>query len=351
SGGACRARGHAASGRRAARPHRAQRLLGRAHGARAAIHAAAGLRSRSRFPRAHQRQARDALQLSRSLASVLRRRRYSRAVARARRRSGETVDDRGVRAPRRLRPEGTSMRVRIWNAYASNNSGSYTIVGVLPSAEVARETAEELAKMIEAHTAWHADESGRGDDSNSPLAAFCRAHGLNWSPGLGGSDDWPQYGRDNRPRVAAFGSQVVVHHDYTVSLPPTFGEYFYKKGGRVMHEENHAHHPIVTTATFWWGWSKEERARRTLEEPRLVATLTGPDGALATTTAGAWPPAWRAAGEGFEAPLTVGIVFADLIGGVSALQAAADAHGARMQIRLSEAADEAHDPFAHLRPS
>jgi hypothetical protein len=243
------------------------------------------------------------------------------------------------------------MRVRIWNAYASNNSGSYTIVGVLPSAEVAAETAAELAKMIEAHTAWHADESGRSDGSKSPLAAFCRIHGLTWSPGVGGHDNWPEYSKDNRPRVAAFGNQIVVHHDYTVSLPPTFGEFFYKKGGRVMHEENHAHHAMVTIATFWWGWTKEQRARMEIEQPRLVAALTAPDGVLATTTAGTWPPAWRVGGMGFDAPLTVGIVFRDLIHGVSALQAAADLHGAHMNVRLSEAPDNHHDPFAHLRPS
>jgi hypothetical protein len=118
-----------------------------------------------------------------------------------------------------------------------------------------------------------------------------------------------------------------------------------------MHEENHAHHAMVTIATFWWEWTKEQRARMEIEQPRLVAALTGPDGVLATTTTGMWPPAWRGGGTGFEAPLTVGIVFRDLIHGVSALQAAADLHGAHMNVRLSEAPDNHHDPFAHLRPS
>jgi hypothetical protein len=172
------------------------------------------------------------------------------------------------------------MRVRIWNAYASNNSGSYTIVGSLPSAEVAREVAEELTAMIAAHTAWREAGHDQADGSESPLAAFCRSHGLTRLPGAGESDDWPEHRGDNRPRVAVVGSQVVVHHEYTVSLPPTFGEFFYKRGGRVAHEDNHAHHPIVTIASFWWGWTKEQRAQAEVELPRLVSALTAPDGML-----------------------------------------------------------------------
>jgi len=241
------------------------------------------------------------------------------------------------------------MRVRIWNAYASNNSGSYTIVGRLPSEEVAREVAEELKAMIEAHTAWHETVRGQADGSDSPLAQFCRTHGLSWRAGQGGGDEWPEHSRDNRPRVVAIGSQVVLHHDYTVSLPPTFGEFFYKKGGRVAHEENHAHHPIVTIASFWWGWRKEQLAQMEVELPRLVTTLTAPDGLLMQDPPTRWPAAWRAGGR--EEPLIAGVIFEDLIEGVSALNAVAGKHGARMHLRLYEASDEDHDPFAHLRPS
>src|SRR5262249_34943619 len=154
---------------------------------------------------------------------------------------------------------------------------------------------------------------------------------------------------DNRPRVVAIGNQVVVHHEYTVSLPPTFGEFFYKMEGRVTHEDNHAHFPIVTMASFRWGWSRELRAETEVELSRLGATLTAPDGLLMQGHRTGWPAAWRAGGR--EVPLIVGVIFDDLIEGVSALNAVAARYGARMHVRLYEAPDEEYDPFAHLRPS
>lgn len=243
------------------------------------------------------------------------------------------------------------MKVRIWNAYASNNSGSYTIVGVLPSEDVASKTAEQLAVLIAAHTAWLDGRQPNEEDSNSsPLAEFCRTHGLTWSAGLGTWDDWPQYSNDNRPRVAAVGTQVIVHHEYTVSLPPTFGEFFYKKGGRVEHEENHAHQPIVAVATFWWGWTEKAKATQEEQCPRLIAALTSAEGVLAKASATPWPAVWQTGGEQFgDAPLTVGAIFDDVVDGVAALHAAGSVHQAKMQIRLFEAPDHEHDPLAYLR--
>ena len=155
------------------------------------------------------------------------------------------------------------------------------------------------------------------------------------------------------PRELYFSTAPCwLSHSYTVSLPPTFGEFFYKKGGRVEHEENHAHHPIVAIATFWWGWTEEAKARMEEQRPRLVAALTADDGILTKGTRSPWPSAWQAGGDQFgEAPLTVGAMFQDVIDGVSVLHAAAEAHGAKMLVRLHEALDEEHDPLAHLRPS
>jgi hypothetical protein len=242
--------------------------------------------------------------------------------------------------------------VRVWNAYASNNSGSYTIVGELPGEEVAREVAAELAAMIDAHTKWLASDPSYSDSgAQSPLADFCRAHGLSWSPGDGLWDDWPEHHEDNRPRVAVVRNQVVVHHEYTVSLPNVFGAYFYKKGGRVQVEENHAHHPIVTTASFWWPWSLDEtaKAKAKAELPLVLAALTAADGVLVQDVHAMWPAAWRVEHDGHM--LTVGVVFEALIEGVSGLNDVAKRHGVPMQVRLNEAPDELHDPLAHMRPS
>jgi hypothetical protein len=243
------------------------------------------------------------------------------------------------------------MKIRVWNAYASNNSGSYTIVGRLPSDEVAAEVAAALAKLIDAHAAWRASPASEQPSRESPLAAFCRAEGLPWRDGQDGWDDWPQYSGDNRPRVAVVGRQVVVHHEYTVSLPPAFGAYFYEKGGRVEYEADHAHHPMVAICAFWWGWTTEAKATQGAELPGLIAALTGAAGPL-TLAHGPFPPAWRTSGGKFgDAPFTLGAIFRDLVEGIDAVRTVADAHGATVHVRLFEALDREHDPLAYLRPN
>lgn len=163
------------------------------------------------------------------------------------------------------------MHVRVWNAYASNNSGSYTIVGRLPSVEVAERVADELRSVVDAHTSWREAWDGETSLDASPLAAFCKKHGLTWNSDQGGWDDWPEHRDDNRPSVLVAGKQLIVHHPYTVSLPTAIGEMFYKHGGRVEHEENHAHRPLTVLAGFWWPWTDEGRALKATEPPRIVA--------------------------------------------------------------------------------
>ena len=53
------------------------------------------------------------------------------------------------------------MRIRIWNAYASNNSGSYTIVGRFESDESAAKLAAELLAVVKAQSAWAAANGGQ----------------------------------------------------------------------------------------------------------------------------------------------------------------------------------------------
>ena len=234
------------------------------------------------------------------------------------------------------------MKVRIWNAYASNNSGSYTIVGMLPSEEVAQSVAADLATLIAAHAKWLATRPAH-DANDSPLAVFCREHMLNWEPGFGCGEDWP-FDDENLPRVVAAGRQVVLHSDWTLSLPPTFGEYFYRRGGRVQLEENHAHAPIIVTAQFWW----RDKALQTIELPKLIAALTADDGPLAPPSTHTWPYAGRAGTERGEAPFTIGAVFSEPIDSIAILRDLATRAGAQMTLKLHEA-DGAHDPLASLR--
>lgn len=242
------------------------------------------------------------------------------------------------------------MHVRVWNAYASNNSGSYTIVGRLPSVEVAERVADELRSVVDAHTSWREAWDGETSLDASPLAAFCKKHGLTWNSDQGGWDDWPEHRDDNRPSVLVAGRQLIVHHPYTVSLPTAIGEMFYKHGGRVEHEENHAHRPLTVLAGFWWPWTDEGRALKATEPPRIVARLTARGGVLEQQNHLDCPPVWRVSDAFDSPPLEVAAIFDDLLGGVAGLRAAAEAHGATLDVRLSEAPD-VEDPLRHLRPS
>jgi hypothetical protein len=46
------------------------------------------------------------------------------------------------------------VKIKIWQAFASNNSGSYTIVGSFGTPEQAAEVAAALREMAERHTVW-----------------------------------------------------------------------------------------------------------------------------------------------------------------------------------------------------
>jgi hypothetical protein len=81
------------------------------------------------------------------------------------------------------------VRIRVWNAYASNNSGSYTIVGRFESDESAAQVAAELLGLAKAQSAWVAANGPQP----SPLAAFATSNGLSTYEGMAGGDDWPTY--------------------------------------------------------------------------------------------------------------------------------------------------------------
>src|SRR4051812_39066228 len=101
------------------------------------------------------------------------------------------------------------MRISLFSAFASNNSGSYTIVGSFQDEGAAEEVARLLREVSDAHTAWREEHDGDDDeDLVSPLDVFAREHGLR-AQKPGRDDEWPQYGP--KPSVVAIGYQVLVH--------------------------------------------------------------------------------------------------------------------------------------------
>ncbi|MFO0633222.1 MAG: hypothetical protein U0168_10255 [Nannocystaceae bacterium] len=147
------------------------------------------------------------------------------------------------------------MKIEIWRAFASNNSGSYTIVGSFPGDEAAAAAASELAAVIAEHQAWVQDEAA---PPPSPLRRWAEALGLRALPGDGRDDAWPHYG--SIPKVGAVGSQLLLYVDYTITMPRVFGEFFFLRGGRVDTELVHAHAPLVWLHELWWPWQGRTQA-------------------------------------------------------------------------------------------
>jgi len=235
------------------------------------------------------------------------------------------------------------VRIRVWTAFASNNSGSYTIVGSFDKPERAEEVAREIDEVIEAHTAWHLQHPWDPSDE-SPLAVFAKARGLDAPASLGAGDEWPNHG--DAPSVIAVGHQVVVHAPYTVTLPKTFGALFYARGGAVETMLDHAHDALVVHVEAWWHWNHEEtdevRSARAAALEAVVMAPASPVHAHAKQLVCARGRDW------IDAPLVIGAVFSDLVAGVAAVVEVVKQHATGHRLRIVEALDRA-DPLSHLR--
>ena len=151
------------------------------------------------------------------------------------------------------------MRIKVWNSFASNNSGSYTLVGKFDDAQRARSVSDELRRICDAHEKWVNETIGAPQPAaSSPLGKFVLENDLAAPVSEGSTgDDWPEHG--NPPRIEVLGSQVVLHVDYTVTMPRCFGEFMYREGGRVASELDHAHHPLITRFMIWVPWDSPRR--------------------------------------------------------------------------------------------
>jgi hypothetical protein len=245
------------------------------------------------------------------------------------------------------------MRIHVWNAFASNNSGSYTIVGSFPTEEQAAQVAAELSEVATAHTVWLEATDSRWKERTeepSPLETFIKKNGLTWADGVGTSDDWPEYGGQTTPKAWAIGHQVFVHHPYTITLPRTFGELFYARGGRVETELNHTHHPLVSVFELWSRELDKDEEKRTQVLSALVEELHTDDGPLVKHADPRVLPGWKE-GWGFGEPqLMVGVAFKELLTGYTALERIVRRHGMQLRVKVFESWENA-DSLSFLRPS
>ena len=237
------------------------------------------------------------------------------------------------------------MKIKIWNAFASNNSGSYVIVGSFPSEALAGEVAAELLEMARAHSAWLAKPT----EGTSPLDALGAKYGI--AP-EDRDDSWPEHGNQEHPEVWAIGHQVFVHSDYTVTMPRLLGHVMYARGGRVQTELDHAHHAIIATFTCYIPWQERQTVDIAARVQAIVDALCADGGALDLAQSAGIPPAWRGVVAGDppfgEGDLVIGAAFEDLRAAYVAVAAAAHAQGAQVVVHVSEA--HGGDPLAYLRP-
>ncbi|WP_437965533.1 ribosomal protein L7/L12 [Sorangium sp. So ce260] len=244
------------------------------------------------------------------------------------------------------------MRIRLFHAFASNNSGSYTIVGSFRDAATAEEVARLVQEVCDAHSAWlearAAEPGAAAPEGGSPLEAFARREGLRAGDHDGDGDDWPQYGPS--PAAIAAGHQVIVHAPYTVTMPPLFGALFYAKGGRVDTELDHAHEALAVEFSY-------RPADVRWDDPRAAERLDAFEQRVAAEL-----PAWTARSEHDRRPPIapawhsdawrsrhLSAVFDDLVEGVQGVRRLAREHGMGLTVRVTECPYGAADPFAHLR--
>ena len=161
----------------------------------------------------------------------------------------------------------TTPGLRLYNAFASNNSGSYTLLGAFRTVD----EAEQIAVTLNQLTLDMADESR----SNNPVQDLLRAAGIDAPDDIAGYDDWPDSDYGGPPEAVAVGTQVWWHSSYTISMPSELGHWFYAMGGRVVTEIDHAHHPLLAHITLWHDLPWKERRDIDLA-PTLEALWMGP---------------------------------------------------------------------------
>lgn len=235
------------------------------------------------------------------------------------------------------------MRIRLWNAFASNNSGSYTIVGSFEDVGAAEGLAAEINPVLIEQSAWLAEPQRTAP---SPFHRLLSDNAIEPASFGGDDDDWPDEW-SGPPQIAAIGRQIVLHCDYTVSMPRELGALIYRRGGRVDVELDHSHAPTVAIFDLWVNWEERRRDEggSSARLRRVFDNLM--QGPLTENRAN--PAIEPAAGLAEHGTLRFGAVFDDLIAGVRSVTAAADAEGLERRVRFHEAIGTSGDPLADLR--
>ncbi|MEQ1505207.1 MAG: radical SAM protein [Myxococcota bacterium] len=157
------------------------------------------------------------------------------------------------------------LRVRVHSAFASNNSGSYTLLGSFATTARATEITALLTRLV-------ADMQAGGEAN--PLMELLSAAGIPAPPDVGKTDDWPAEW-SSPPEAVQVGGQVWWYAAYTVTMPEQLGHWFYAMGGRVQAELDHAHHPLLAQVSLWPDLPWNER-RTTPLQPLIDALRVGP---------------------------------------------------------------------------
>ncbi|WPB77022.1 hypothetical protein KYC5002_49590 [Archangium violaceum] len=235
------------------------------------------------------------------------------------------------------------MRIHVWNAFASNNSGSYTIVGRFPTEELAARVAAELSQVLEEHERWRRSPGSRLEDPEnpSPLRVLTQTYSLTQSEA-----DLADQGE---LRVWSTGHQVFLHDPWTLTLQDSYEEYLRVRGGKVETRIRHAHGCIVSLFELHGTLPKKTKAETV---SAVVEELYADDGPLVTLAPFDVQPAWREGSRPGEPVLTLGGVFQDLdlAPGYTAVEGIARRHGLRVSVRVSEDQSPG-DPLGWLRPS
>ncbi len=240
------------------------------------------------------------------------------------------------------------MKIRIWNAFASNNSGSYTIVGRF-GPDVALALGGRLRAALVAHAAW-LDLTSADREAESPLHRFLREEGVEVSEHVGTGDGWPAYG--SPPEVFETADQILVHAPYTVTLPRELGALFYRHGGRVEVELNHAHAPVLLEILTWRTEAFAEPAATERDRRQSAFRADIEDGMLDDAMKRPkdegvrWPPVFEPTDWGGMRTTLAPI---DLVLAARQVQDLAATHGLELRISVSEARVAHGDPLALLR--